>query len=84
MRQSFKIGTVVDIKVMGHGLRHMYIKLECGEFEVYLEEFKDTYNKSLKVNDQVKVKYRFSNFVNSNMSLKPTKIKQTKKLELVA
>ena len=78
MRQSNTVlGTVVEIKTMGHGLKQMAVKLENGKFELYFEEFKDTYNKSLKVGDQVKVSYKFSNWMDCNMSKKPTKVKNT-------
>ncbi len=74
MKKSI-IGQVISIERMGHGLNQMYVRLENGKLELYFEEFKDTYNKSLKVGDKVNVTYRYSNFVDSLMSNKPTKIK---------
>lgn len=56
---SKNLGTVVEIKTMGHGLKQMVIKLDDGSFTMFFEEFRG-WNKSLKEGHRVNVFYKHS------------------------
>lgn len=71
---TLKLGTCLEIKTMGHGLKQASIKLDDGTFTIMFEEFKG-YNKSIKVGDRVKVRYEYSNFMDCLMVRRITRIK---------